>query len=218
MLDAAEGIAEQDLAIIARGTGGRSRLGHRRQQVGRPRALGPRATPGRARPPIALRALCQARVHLGPAWLGPRRALGGGRSRHDSATRALPTAELNRILERAYAAFQPPMVGGRTPKLRYAHQGGRRPPCIVVHGSRVATLGASHRRYLENVFRERHQPRGHAHPPPDSSEDGIPMRAARHPGRTAPRRRARAQLLAGRSGTSGGEDCASAGLKGLRSP
>ncbi len=85
---------------------------------------------------------------LGELWQAIDRAF-------DSATRALPTAELNRILEDAYAAFQPPMVGGRTAKLRYAHQGGRRPPCIVVHGTRVSTLAAGYRRYLENVFRER---------------------------------------------------------------
>jgi GTP-binding protein len=39
------------------------------------------------------------------------------------------------------------------PKLRYAHQGGRNPPIIVVHGNSLGAVPASYRRYLEGVFR-----------------------------------------------------------------
>ncbi len=40
------------------------------------------------------------------------------------------------------------------PKLRYAHQGGRNPPIIVVHGTALGAVPASYRRYLEGTFRK----------------------------------------------------------------
>jgi GTP-binding protein len=70
----------------------------------------------------------------------------------NSATRELPTAELTRVLNRAFEAHQPPMKQGRTARLRYAHLGGHLPPRIVVHGNRVDTVPESYRRYLENTF------------------------------------------------------------------
>ena len=38
---------------------------------------------------------------------------------------------------RASQAHQPPLVHGRRIKLRYAHQGGRNPPRIVIHGNQT---------------------------------------------------------------------------------
>jgi GTP-binding protein len=73
---------------------------------------------------------------------------------YDGAMRAMPTPELTRTLERAIAAHQPPLVRGRRIKLRYAHQGGRNPPRIIVHGNQTASVPDSFRRYLSNVFRE----------------------------------------------------------------
>ncbi len=72
---------------------------------------------------------------------------------HEAAHRDLPTPELTRVLADAVTAHQPPMVRGRRIKLRYAHQGGRNPPIIVVHGSQAERLPASYRRYLANMFR-----------------------------------------------------------------
>ena len=48
---------------------------------------------------------------------------------------------------------QPPLVRGRRIKLRYAHQGGRNPPIIVIHGNQTEDLPAAYRRYLVNRFR-----------------------------------------------------------------
>jgi GTP-binding protein len=73
---------------------------------------------------------------------------------YDAAMRAMPTPELTRTLERALEAHQPPLVRGRRIKLRYAHQGGRNPPRIVVHGNQTASVPESYRRYLANVFRD----------------------------------------------------------------
>jgi GTP-binding protein len=70
-----------------------------------------------------------------------------------NAARDLPTPEINRVLEAAVAEHQPPLVHGRRIKLRYAHQGGRNPPVVVIHGNQTEALPESYRRYLVNYFR-----------------------------------------------------------------
>jgi GTP-binding protein len=71
-----------------------------------------------------------------------------------NATRDLPTPRLTDILEQAVHEHQPPLVRGRRIKLRYAHQGGRNPPIVVVHGNQTDALPAAYRRYLVNRFRK----------------------------------------------------------------
>ena len=73
---------------------------------------------------------------------------------YESAMREMPTGMLNRALEGAMQAHQPPMVHGRRIKLRYAHQGGRNPPRVIVHGSRPTQVPDAYQRYLANVFRK----------------------------------------------------------------
>jgi len=70
-----------------------------------------------------------------------------------SATKSLSTPVLTRILEEAVRAHEPPLVGGRRVKLRYAHAGGHNPPVIVIHGNQTEVLPESYRRYLINTFR-----------------------------------------------------------------
>ncbi|MDH5829742.1 ribosome biogenesis GTPase Der [Luteimonas sp. M1R5S18] len=74
---------------------------------------------------------------------------------HGSATRQFSTAEVTRALEIAYEASPPPVVRGHVAKLRFAHPGGENPPTFVVHGTRLRTLSATYTRYLENFFRKR---------------------------------------------------------------
>jgi GTP-binding protein len=71
-----------------------------------------------------------------------------------AATRDLQTKDLNKVLEEAVIAHAPPLVRGRRIKLRYAHQGGRNPPVIVIHGNQTEKLPESYRRYLINRFRK----------------------------------------------------------------
>ncbi|MDX1498669.1 MAG: ribosome biogenesis GTPase Der [Woeseiaceae bacterium] len=71
-----------------------------------------------------------------------------------AATRDLPTAELTRELEVAVTAHPPPLVRGRRIRLRYAHQGGRNPPVIVIHGNQTERVPDAYRRYLVNHFRK----------------------------------------------------------------
>lgn len=79
---------------------------------------------------------------------------------HAAACRDLPTAMLTESLEAAVTAHPPPMSRGRRPRLRYAHQGGRNPPVIVIHGNQAERLSAVYRRYLINHFRKRFDLKG----------------------------------------------------------
>ena len=73
---------------------------------------------------------------------------------YNNAVRKLSTPELTRILEQAVMEHQPPLVRGRRIKLRYAHQGGRNPPIIVIHGNQTDALPETYKRFLINRFRQ----------------------------------------------------------------
>ncbi|PWK89685.1 ribosome biogenesis GTPase Der [Fulvimonas soli] len=79
---------------------------------------------------------------------------------HAAATRTLGSADLTRTLEKAYENYQPPLVRGHAPKLRFAHPGGSNPPTIVIHGSRTKHIAPAYRRYLEGFFRQRYKLEG----------------------------------------------------------
>ncbi|ASP39230.1 ribosome biogenesis GTPase Der [Bacterioplanes sanyensis] len=72
---------------------------------------------------------------------------------YQSAMSKWQTNMLTRILEDAIASHQPPLIRGRRPKLRYAHQGGSNPPRIIVHGNMTNELPEDYKRYLANTFR-----------------------------------------------------------------
>jgi GTP-binding protein len=57
-------------------------------------------------------------------------------------------------------AHSPPAVLGRRIKLRYAHQAGRNPPKILIHGNQTEKLPVAYRRYLINEFRAHFNLRG----------------------------------------------------------
>ncbi|MEO6065033.1 MAG: GTPase, partial [Lysobacterales bacterium] len=76
---------------------------------------------------------------------------------HASASRVFSSSELTKAIEFAVEKVQPPMVRGRAAKLRYAHVGGNSPLRVIVHGSRLAALPDSYRRYLENFLRDRYE-------------------------------------------------------------
>ncbi len=73
---------------------------------------------------------------------------------YDGAMREMPTPKLTKTLEAALTRYPPPISRGRRIKLRYAHQGGRNPPRIIVHGSQASSVPEAYKRYLANVFRE----------------------------------------------------------------
>ena len=72
---------------------------------------------------------------------------------YESATRRVSTSMLTRIMQMAQDDHQPPMVNGRRVKLKYAHAGGYNPPIVVVHGNQVKKLPDSYKRFMMNYYR-----------------------------------------------------------------
>lgn len=154
VLDAREGISEQDAHL----------LGHA-MEAGRALVIAINKWDGLAqeqkeqvRRELALKLpfLDFAKIH----YISARHGTGVGelyasvKKAYASAMRKLSTRELTELLESLVFAHQPPMIRGRRIKLRYAHQGGRNPPIIVIHGNQVDEVPNSYKRYLENGFRK----------------------------------------------------------------
>lgn len=74
---------------------------------------------------------------------------------YDSSMIDMSTPVLTRILKEATTAHQPPIVNTRRIKLKYAHQGGRNPPIIIIHGVQTDVLPQSYKRYLTNYYRDK---------------------------------------------------------------
>lgn len=79
---------------------------------------------------------------------------------YESARSKWSTNQLTNMMQGVVEMHQPPLVGGRRIKLRYAHQGGSNPPVIVIHGNQLNKLPGSYKRYLENAFRKALKVRG----------------------------------------------------------
>jgi GTP-binding protein len=110
----------------------------------------------RAQLDLRLRFLDFAPVHFISALHGSGvgEMMGSVRAAYAAAMREMPTPELTRVLEAAMKQHQPPLVRGRRIRLRYAHQGGRNPPIIVIHGAQAGRTPEDYRRYLANCYRE----------------------------------------------------------------
>jgi GTP-binding protein len=120
--------------------------------------------------------------------------LTSGRKAAAAANRELPTPDLNRVLKDAVAAYPTPVANRSRIRLTYAHQGGRRPPLIVIHGNQVAALPESYRRYLVGCFRKAFRLRG--------TPIRVELRAGRNPfagkrNRLTPRQIKRRQRVRG---------------------
>jgi GTP-binding protein len=63
------------------------------------------------------------------------------------------SSEATRLLEQAVVQHAPPLMRGRRIKLRYAHVGGHDPLRIIVHGNQTERVPEFYRRYLANVYR-----------------------------------------------------------------
>ena len=74
---------------------------------------------------------------------------------YESAMLDMSTPVLTRILKEATTAHQPPIINTRRIKLKYAHQGGRNPPIVVIHGVQTDALPISYKRYLMNYYRDK---------------------------------------------------------------
>jgi GTP-binding protein len=154
MLDAREGVTDQDLHLIG-------------LAAARGRALvialnkwdglgGPQRTQAQRQVDRKLDFVPYAKIHYISALHGSGIAelVHTALAAHEAAGADLPTPRLNQILKDAMREHAPPMARGRQIRLRYAHQGGRYPPLIIVHGSQADRVPATYRRYLENTFRK----------------------------------------------------------------
>jgi GTP-binding protein len=72
---------------------------------------------------------------------------------YDNTMIDMSTPALTQILKEATTAHQAPLIHGRRIKLKYAHQGGRNPPTIIIHGAQTDALPDAYKRYLMNVYR-----------------------------------------------------------------
>lgn len=72
----------------------------------------------------------------------------------NSAMAELNTSRLNRVLQKAVELQPPPMVGTRHIKLKFAHQGGKNPPTVIIHGNLVDKISPSYKRYLCSHIRQ----------------------------------------------------------------
>lgn len=154
VLDAREGISEQDAHL----------LGHV-MEAGRALVIAINKWDGldqdqkdkvRRDLQIKLPFLDFARVHFISALhgTGVGELYASVKKAYASAMRKFSTPELTALLESLLLTHQPPLVRGRRIKLRYAHQGGKNPPLIVIHGNQVESIPNSYKRYLENGFRK----------------------------------------------------------------
>jgi GTPase len=66
----------------------------------------------------------------------------------------LPTAEVNRVVQKALAAHNLPHTGGHPLKIFYATQAGTNPPTFVFFANDPTLIHFSYRRYLENQLRQ----------------------------------------------------------------
>ena len=69
-----------------------------------------------------------------------------------SAMRHIATSSLSRTLEKAVTRAPPPLANRRPVRLKFAHQAGKNPPVIIVHGNQAEKLPAPYRRYLARFF------------------------------------------------------------------
>lgn len=84
--------------------------------------------------------------------VGLKTMMGAVERAHASAMVKMSTGKLNTILREAIARQAPPYSGLFRPKLRYANQGGRNPPIIVIHGNSLSKVGGDYQRYLQKIF------------------------------------------------------------------
>jgi len=74
---------------------------------------------------------------------------------YTAATGDFSTSKLTDLLSNLVEAHQPPLVRGHRIKLRYAHQGGKNPPLIIIHGNKTDDVPDSYRRFLINSFQKK---------------------------------------------------------------
>ncbi len=85
---------------------------------------------------------------------GIRDVLASVQEAYHASFTELSANKLTTKLQELLYKHQPALVRGYAVKMRFAHQGGKNPPIIVIHGSRLSHLQPAYLRYLEKGMRE----------------------------------------------------------------
>ena len=154
MIDAEQGVAEQDAALVALALDAgravavalnkcdqldRERLAWARQRLDRQLRFAPYLPVIRT---------------SGLRGLGLSRLLREVVSLHDAAGRSFATPGINNFLQEAVRQNPPPRVRGGRVQVRYGHQGGNHPLRLVLHGAHIGLMPQAYRRYLVGRFRQ----------------------------------------------------------------
>src|SRR5690606_28135755 len=137
LLDAREGVTDQDLHLIGLAAArGRALVIGLNKWDG---LAGPQRTQAQRQVDRRLDFVPYAKLHYLSALhcSGLADLVHSALAAYRDAGADLPTPRLNQILKDAMREHAPPMARGRQIRMRYAHQGGRYPPLIVVHGSQA---------------------------------------------------------------------------------
>ena len=155
VLDAHDTVAEQDASVLGHRARARPRAHHRDQQVGR-HSRRSSATTIQRQLALKLDFVPFAPLH----FISARHGTGVGElmqstvRAYEAAMRTLPTASSPAPSSTRSPCTSRRWCAGRRIKLRYAHQGGRNPPRIVIHGNQTTSVPEAYTRYLANVFRK----------------------------------------------------------------
>lgn len=73
---------------------------------------------------------------------------------YQSSVCDIPSAKVTDVVSYLLEQHPPPLTHGRRVKIRYAHMGGHQPPTFVMHGNQTEKLSLQYQRYLQNGLRE----------------------------------------------------------------
>jgi GTP-binding protein len=156
VLDAREGIAEQDLTVA----GYAAERGRAVVLVVNKWDLVPKdhTTAGQYVKNLrdAFKFLPDVPIHFVSALTGLRvsKIMADVEKVSDEYQRKIQTAALNKVLEQAQKAHQPPIYHGKRLRFFYMTQTGTRPPSFIVFVNKAEGVHFSYRRYLVNCLRQ----------------------------------------------------------------
>jgi len=156
VLDAREGVAEQDMTVA----GYAAERGRAVMLVVNKWDLVPKdhTTLGQYVRTLrdAFKFLPDVPIHFVSALTGLRvsKIMADVEKVNDEYRRTVKTAALNKVLEQAQKAHQPPIYHGKRLRFFYMTQTGSRPPSFIVFVNKAEGVHFSYRRYLVNCLRQ----------------------------------------------------------------
>jgi len=156
MIDALEGISDQDLAIarLVEREGRALVLALNKWDAVEDRAACLKTVTMRLEASLAQMKGITLITFSALTGAGLKKLLPAVRATHAVWNKRIGTSALNRWFEHALARHTTPLVSGRRLKLRYITQAKARPPTFIVFGTRAEQTPEDYHRYLVNSLRE----------------------------------------------------------------